>query len=218
MPKSKKQIYLIRHGETEFNKLGIVQGSGVDSDLNETGKIQSLAFFKKYGHVPFQKIYTSALKRTHQTVDHFLKLGIEQEILPELNEISWGEKEGRIPNSVDNAYYSQLLESWQKGETQLAATGGESPEDVAKRQKKALEIILKNESEDLILIAMHGRAMRILLAQISNLPLSAMDSFPHINTCLYVLDYCYEKRSFEIMLTNDTSHFKHLPEIALEMV
>lgn len=217
MSKNKKEIYLIRHGETEFNKLGIVQGSGVDSELNETGRIQSLAFFKKYSHIPFQKIYTSALIRTHQTVEHFLKLGIEQVILPELNEISWGEKEGRLPNSIDNAYYAVLLENWQKGHTHLAATGGESPEIVADRQKIALNVILANSDENLILIAMHGRAMRILLAQISNLPLSAMDNFPHLNTCLYKMTYHYETESFEIEISNDTSHFSFIPQITLEI-
>ncbi|HYG15236.1 MAG TPA: histidine phosphatase family protein, partial [Bacteroidia bacterium] len=41
----KKTIYLVRHGETEFNRMGIVQGSGVDSELNETGRKQADLFF-----------------------------------------------------------------------------------------------------------------------------------------------------------------------------
>jgi len=40
-----KTIYFIRHGETEYNKLGIVQGSGVDSELNENGRAQAQAFY-----------------------------------------------------------------------------------------------------------------------------------------------------------------------------
>jgi probable phosphoglycerate mutase len=41
-----KKIYIIRHGETEFNKLSIVQGQGVDTSLNETGINQGLQFLK----------------------------------------------------------------------------------------------------------------------------------------------------------------------------
>ena len=50
-----KTIYLIRHGETEFNRMGIVQGSGIDSDLNETGILQARAFFETYRHITFNK-------------------------------------------------------------------------------------------------------------------------------------------------------------------
>jgi probable phosphoglycerate mutase len=39
-----KDIYLIRHGETDYNRMGVVQGSGIDADLNELGQRQAQAF------------------------------------------------------------------------------------------------------------------------------------------------------------------------------
>ena len=39
-----KDIYLIRHGETDYNRMGVVQGSGIDADLNELGNRQAQAF------------------------------------------------------------------------------------------------------------------------------------------------------------------------------
>jgi broad specificity phosphatase PhoE len=206
MPKVDKIIYLIRHGETEYNKLGIVQGSGIDSDLNETGRIQADAFFEMYKNEPFQKIYISKLKRTFQTVEHFIKKGLPFEGLIGLNEISWGEKEGKIPSTKENESYSDLLDTWNKGNTHIAALGGESPEQVVLRQKIALDIILENENENLILIAMHGRAMRILLTQIMEFPLSQMDDFEHSNTCLYKLKYTAKSGKFEILQANNTQH------------
>jgi broad specificity phosphatase PhoE len=206
---TKKEIYLIRHGETEFNRLGIVQGSGVDSDLNAMGRAQALAFFQSYKHLSFERVYTSALKRTHQTVAQFLDLGLPHRVLPELNEISWGEKEGRIPTDEDNDYYAQLLENWRNGNTHLAALGGESPETAAKRLIAGIKTVIEGP-ESLILVAMHGRAMRILLTYISDLPLSKMDSFPHQNTCLYKIDYCPSENRFSLSLQNDVTHFKHL--------
>ena len=50
---TKKTIYLIRHGETDFNRQGIVQGSGVDSDLNELGLAQAEAFFPELPRYQF---------------------------------------------------------------------------------------------------------------------------------------------------------------------
>jgi broad specificity phosphatase PhoE len=54
-----KELYIIRHGETELNRLGIVQGRGVNTDLNDTGRAQAAAFYERYKDIPFQKIYTS---------------------------------------------------------------------------------------------------------------------------------------------------------------
>ena len=206
MPKKDKIIYLIRHGETAYNKLGVVQGSGIDADLNATGLAQADAFFEMYKSIPFQKIYISKLKRTYQTVRNFIDLGMPYEELIGLNEISWGEKEGKIPNSQENATYAELLDAWAQGQTHVAAVGGESPEQVIERQKIALEIILKNTTENLILIAMHGRAMRILLTQLLNVPLNQMDNFEHTNTCLYLLKYTYQNASFELLKANDVTH------------
>lgn len=205
-----KTIYLIRHGETDYNKRGVVQGSGIDSSLNETGIAQARAFFDFYKHIPFQKVYTSALVRTHQTVDLFLKQGLPQHILPELNEISWGYKEGKIPNSQDDKDYNDLIQSWGLGNTHLKIPGGESPLEVAERQKKGLKAILENTEENPVLVAMHGRAMRILLTQLLNQPLSAMDQYEHANLCLYLLEYSYSDAQFTLLKANDLLHLETL--------
>jgi broad specificity phosphatase PhoE len=118
-----KTIYLIRHGETDFNRQGVVQGSGVDSDLNELGQAQAEAFFQHYQHIPFDKVYTSGLKRTHQSVNKFLQKNLLWEQHTGLNEISWGVREGKIPNNRDNEYYKILIDSWIAGETNMPSEG-----------------------------------------------------------------------------------------------
>lgn len=200
-----KTIYLIRHGETDFNKMGIFQGSGIDSELNEMGILQAEAFYSKYAHIPFQKVYTSKLIRTKQSVQKFLKDGVAHEALDGLNELSWGDKEGDVMN-FDDPLYKNLIENWSRGKTDVAIGGGESPKQVAERQRLALEYILTQDHERLVLMAMHGRAMRILLTQISNLPLSKMDDFHHSNLCLYKLEYLYKSQTFKILESNNTAH------------
>lgn len=68
---AKKTIYIIRHGETDYNKQGIIQGGGIDSSLNELGRRQAQQFYQAYHHIQFDRIYTSELKRTHQSVAPF---------------------------------------------------------------------------------------------------------------------------------------------------
>ena len=84
-------IYILRHGETELNNNNILQGSDIDCDINKFGRIQSDKFFKKYKKYPFQKIYVSQLKRTYQSVENFINLGLPYDILEGLNEISWAD-------------------------------------------------------------------------------------------------------------------------------
>ena len=202
-----KKIYLIRHGQTEYNLKGILQGSGVDTDLNETGLRQAEAFFKMYSNIPFKKIYLSGLKRTKQSVQHFIDQGIKYEVMPEFNEISWGERDGKMLTTGVDTYYDYVVNEWNLGNVSLKTEGGESPLDVSLRLKRAMGIITKKEEEDIILICMHGRAMRILLATLLNYNLQCMDQFEHQNLCLYTLNYTGS--IYSIDLFNSTEHFKN---------
>ena len=85
-----KNIYIVRHGQTDFNLKGIVQGRGVDSSLNETGFRQAQLLFEKYKDIPFDNILTSTLRRTHQTVSPFAEIGLHHTPKVALDEISWG--------------------------------------------------------------------------------------------------------------------------------
>ncbi|WP_268124646.1 histidine phosphatase family protein [Roseivirga pacifica] len=202
-----KKIYVTRHGQTEFNKLGIVQGSGVDSDLNDMGRAQADAFYQAYKDHPFQKLYVTELKRTHQSMDGFIKAGLQHEIVGDLNEISWGIREGIPVDEEGNAYYQSILDRWNQGETNIAIEGGESPDEVALRTRRGMEYIV-SQPEEHVLVCMHGRAMRIMLAEILNYPLSEMDKFGHENLCLYELEYTGSM--FKVVRFCDTAHLTHL--------
>jgi broad specificity phosphatase PhoE len=199
-----KKVYLVRHGQTEFNLKNIVQGSGVDTDLNDLGRRQAAAFFNTYKHIPFDKIYTSALKRSQQSVRQFIDMGIPHDALVGLNEISWGTKEGHRVTPQEDEHYHYMLEQWKLGNTHLRIPGGESPEDVVKRMKPAVDYIMGKTEEETILICMHGRAIRILLCHLFNYPLRSMDMFEHQNLGLYLLHYTGSM--FTIEKYNDTTH------------
>nr|WP_262905492.1 histidine phosphatase family protein [Hymenobacter siberiensis] len=184
-----RTIFLLRHGQTDFNVRGIVQGSGVDSSLNDTGRRQAAQFFAAYGHVPFNKVYTSALRRTQESVQQFLDLGLPHEAHSGLNEISWGVREGTRITIEEDAEYRQVLAGWEAGDTHARLTGGESPEEVAARQRPFIELLKTRDDEETVLVCMHGRAMRVMLCQLLNYPLSHMQGFEHSNLCLYKLEF-----------------------------
>lgn len=206
----RKTIYLIRHGETDYNRKGVVQGSGIDAMLNEMGQAQADAFYDVYGHVPFDKIYTSELVRTQQSVAKFIRSGIPHERFAGLNEISWGIYEGTVHTFGEDTPYQQILQNWKEGHIDKALDGGESPLQVRERQLPVLNYILSRNQERNVLIATHGRAMRILLATLLDESLAQMDKYPHNNLCLYKLEYLPEENRTEILLTNDITHLLSL--------
>lgn len=199
-----KTIYLLRHGQTDFNKRGVVQGRGIDAPLNEVGRKQAASFFSMYGEERFDHIYISMLQRTYQTVEGFIQLGIPFTRLEGLDEIDWGKWEGSGLSKEGREYYRKTLQKWQQGETDLAIEGGESPDRVQARQKVAMNHILRKENESRILICMHGRALRILLPLLLDLPLRTMEQFPHENTSLYKL--VMNGNGFEIVERNNLRH------------
>lgn len=205
---STKTIYLIRHGQTNYNLQNIVQGSGVDTDLNDRGRAQAQAFFGAYGHIPFDKVYVSGLRRTHQSVQPFLDKGLPYEALPGLNEISWGNKEGQKVTPDEDEYYHYMLKQWQLGDTSLKIEGGESPNDVVARMAPAMEHIMRQTDEKTILICMHGRAIRILMCHLLRYPLKSMDMFEHENLCLYLLHHTGSM--FTVERYNDRDHLRAL--------
>ncbi|WKK78081.2 histidine phosphatase family protein [Marivirga salinae] len=199
-----KDIYIVRHGQTDYNLRGIVQGSGVDASLNDNGRKQAGEFFNAYGDFPFDKLYISNLKRTYESVKGFIDKGLSYENLAGLNEISWGTREGQLFTLEENKYYLAMLDRWKKGETSLPVEGGESPDQVAMRQLDAMKYIMSKEDEQKVLICMHGRAMRILLAQLFNYPLYDMDIFEHSNLALYHIRAT--KNMFQLVNYNDRRH------------
>ncbi|UII23932.1 histidine phosphatase family protein [Fulvivirga ligni] len=206
-----KKIYLVRHGQTDYNLKGVVQGSGIDASLNDTGRNQADHFFNAYKDVVFDKVYTSALKRSVESVQKFLDLGYDHEQLSGLNEINWGTRENMKITPEEDAYYYSVIDEWQSGNTTLRIEGGESPQDVYDRQKVALDHILAQEDEETILICMHGRAMRVFLCQMLNYPLHCMDEFEHSNLCLYKLSYTGSM--FTVESHNNVEHLEALKDV-----
>ena len=98
------------------------------------------------------------------------------------------------------------MNAWNSGNYDVAVANGETPNQMQERQKKALEVIMKNTHEKTILICMHGRALKSFICLLLKVPLLNMDNYQHQNTCLYQLDFDGEK--FELLIENDVSHLE----------
>ncbi|MFK7950401.1 MAG: histidine phosphatase family protein [Saprospiraceae bacterium] len=200
-----KELYILRHGETDYNRQGIIQGSGVNSSLNENGQLQALKFFQQYKDIPFDYVYTSTLKRTHESVQHFINQGITWRVRGELREIGWGVHEGKKATTESIKEYKTLIQAWKNGHLDAKLTEGESAASMVLRLNKFIDEI-KNTDFNRALICSHGRTLRCLMCLLNNDDLREMENYHHLNTSLYIVEL--DNDIFNIRLRNDLTHLK----------
>ncbi len=206
-----KRIYFVRHGETDCNSKNLIQGRGVDAPLNALGHQQAEAFYQHYKHIPFDKVYTSSLQRTHQSMAPLLKSGIPHEIIDGFDEMDFGIMEGKeMFDSTGTFTLKSLLEQWKNNEGDAKAEQGESPNEVLQRMKDALETVLSRKQEANVVVCMHGRALRILMCYLLNLPISNMEKYFHANLAVSIFDYNYETGSFSPVCIANNAHTEAL--------
>ncbi len=200
-----KTVFFYRHGETDLNRERIVQGSGVDASINNLGIAQAKAFYDYYKDVGFEVVLTSKLRRTHQTVEPFVKAGLPWEQFEDINEISWGDHEGQKTQPWMHDTYLTMKEEWRKGNFHARIPNGESAFELSQRVSRFVDH-LKERPEKNILVCSHGRTMRCLMVTLKEEPLHKMEEYKHKNTGLYVAHF--KNNRFEIGQANDVSHLE----------
>ena len=205
--KTETQLYLVRHGETDFNKQGIVQGRGVNSPLNETGLAQAAALAKRFVVNPVDAIYSSPLRRALQTAQTVAQqVGISEiPTDPGLEEMSWGVFEGQPQSEELASAFEEMKERWHNGEHDYGVEKGESLRQVQTRGVAAIDRILKQSAGKRVLVVAHGRFLRILLASLlTEYGIPRMEELNHTNTGVNHL--VHDENGFVAVSLNCTSH------------
>lgn len=206
---SEIRLFIARHGETEFNRKGLLQGRGIDEPLNETGwkQANSLAsYLRKYSA---DALYSSSLKRSWQTAEPLHKLSnleIFQKI--DLDEMDFGKYEGTPYRDVSSEL-SELQRVWESGEVTRAIPGGESPQDVFERANGEIRSALDLFSGKTMVLILHGRLIRILLSEWLGYGLKNMQKIEHQNGSVYQLVY---NGNFTPVYLNKSDHLQIRPE------
>jgi len=201
-----KKIYIFRHGETEFNKLGIMQGRSIDIGLNNHGKEQAKSFFYYYNHIPFELIISSELKRSREIIGMFINKGIPHIIDERITEISWGANEGQPMGEDTKQRFKKMINEWAKGNLEYSIPGGETGVSLVTRIDSFIEM-LKQRQEKFILINTHGRALKMLVTRLLQQDISMMEKYKHHNTGLYLFEQ--KNNKFSLIKENDISHLEN---------
>ena len=204
----KRMVYVLRHAQTEFNKKRIIQGSGIDSVLNEHGQLQAQEFYAFYKSTPFNLIYTSGLQRTRMTVQPFITHSkVPTRSTDLLNEINWGIYEGQSGSPAMKEDYQKLIREWQSGNFDYSLKGAESAFDLRKRLTTFLTM-LDEEPYEKVLICSHGRTIRGLICLLKGESLTQMEKYSHVNTGLSIFEF--DGDVYRSTKENDFTHLSGL--------
>jgi len=200
----KTRIFLIRHGETLWNREQRCQGF-TDIDLSETGIEQAGRageYLKKT--VKFDAAYSSDLvraKRTAETIAH--KQGVKVATDHRLRELNQGEMEGKnIAEML--AQRPGFLEKWMQEPAEFVMPGGESLTQLQARAFAAYSEILDRHQGQNILIVGHNLCNTTILCKILDLHLNLFRRIKQSSTALNEIEY--GSYGAVIMRLNDT-HF-----------
>lgn len=154
-------IYIIRHGETDLNVKGVLQG-WVDEPLNESGMRLARITGEKMGGIRFDGCFSSPLKRAAETARIVLEasgndLPIQYD--DRLREISFGEAEGRRRSTLGE----QGRRFFEEPFRYEPFPGGESIEQVCARTQGFLKELLLRDDGKTYLLSTHGCALRAML-------------------------------------------------------
>ena len=199
-------IYLARHGETEYNRCNQIQGRGIDASLNETGRRQAQAIADNLAGADIQRIFSSSLRRSQETAEIIAKtFDLEFQSYADLDEMNFGIYEGR-PIAEIESELQELHNIWKSGNVDHASENGESPSMVLNRAAAQIEEIIEEHQGSNLLFILHGRLIRILLSHFLRYGLSEMHRVKHSNGALYHIRW--DGRQFEPVYLHETDHLE----------
>lgn len=208
------KVYLVRHGQTEWNKKLTFRGR-VDIPLNEAGHMEAQALSHALKDKNIEAIYTSPLKRSIETAQPVAKF-FHLEIVPVqgLIDINYGDWEGLSFHEVKKRYGDQY-KGWEKSPDLIRFPNGETLDEAKERSFRAFKNIAKENPEKSILIIPHRVINKILLCALLNLGSSHFWEIKQDTGCINLIEYAEDR--FVLCTINDTCHLKGIADETVQL-
>jgi len=168
------RLIITRHGETEENAKGILQGHQ-PGKLNEKGILQAKKLAEKLKNEEVVAIYSSDLARASDTAKEIHKIHPDARIIfvEELREKNQGSLTGKLIKEID----------WNK------PRDTEKREAMIERAKKILDLAYKEHPKETVLFVSHGGLIQILMSILLNKSIEEIKKLGKIeNTAIFIFD------------------------------
>ena len=201
------RIFLIRHGETEWNRQNRLQGNS-DTHLSPEGFHQAITLAE---HAPFQHvdaIYSSDLTRAVETAKIIAeRFNLTVKIMPELRETDYGDWEGRFIRDLA-AESPKAFGRFFTDPERCHPPHGETFLECQARVMIGMREIIANHDNQNVIVVTHGAAIRLILGAALDMPIHKMWAIAQFNMALNVLRV--DDGEFTVELMNSTEHLHHI--------
>ncbi|WP_347861639.1 histidine phosphatase family protein [Salimicrobium sp. PL1-032A] len=184
-------ICLVRHGETDWNRDGKLQG-GTDIPLNDTGVKQAELCHKHLSEYTWDAVVASPLERAKHTADIIREgHGLSLALMEEFRERHFGKGEGMTEEERHTTYPDRQY------------PGQETKEAFVERVMRGIGRITEEYTDQHVLLVAHGAVINAILTEISGGEIGA-DRFKLLNGCLNNIEF--RKESWTIHDYNQVTH------------
>ncbi len=184
----KTEIYLIRHGQTEWNQAHRFQGH-LDSPLTPGGVQQVEALAKRLKTIPFDAIYSSDLDRAYQTAKIIANFHGNAIITDKrLRERCYGIFEGLTQSEISEKY-PEVYQAYKREAFKFVIPGAESCDKIVERTMSCLNELVEKHSGQRILVVSHGGIIGRFIRIVLGIPLQTSRHFRVANAGINVFTH-----------------------------
>lgn len=191
------KIFLVRHGETEWNKQNRLQGNK-DSPLTPSGIQQAVTAKRFLEQFSIDFAYVSPLKRARDTSEIILRdRNLKAANKDNLREINLGPWEGKTRQEIALSHPDEYRRFWKRPDL-FNLPGADTFLELQNRMLEELEVIFANGKNKNSLVVSHWIAIKVALAHYSSTPLSHLARIPDpVNGGFS----CLSKRGEDVFIT-----------------
>ncbi len=200
-------IYLLRHGQTTWNKDGIFRGRA-DVPLDDHGLAQAKCAVRALANTSVVEIHSSPLSRAIQTAHPTADAkNLPLKEAPELLDIDYGQWTGKSQVEVEKLF-PELNRQWLQCPEQVHFPNGEDLSAVQERAFAYMLTLAKTAHNGAILLVSHRVVLKVLICAALELELLKFWQVKLDTACLSMLSF--EKDRFILSRMNDTCHLQGL--------
>lgn len=202
------RIYMVRHGQTEWNKLSKVQGR-TDIELSETGTLQAKLLAKRLERENIDAIYSSSLQRALRTAEiiaEYKNCSVNKS--EKYWEICFGPWEGMTINEIKERY-SEHFRVYREDPASFSLPGAETFLELSERTYMGVKEIVKSHVGKNILIVSHGMAIKAAIIRILDIDIRNYTKFRIDNASITVIGFDENNSERPVLISlNDTCHLQ----------
>jgi broad specificity phosphatase PhoE len=201
------RIYLVRHGQTAWNKEEIFRGR-TDVPLNETGLREAQLAGEYFREMEIHAIYSSPLLRAWETAQKIAGVQrLEVRSLQGIIDMCFGEWEGQSLKDVQEKD-GQRFQQWENEPHLVKIPGGETLDEVRDRAMAVLEETIQSHSGKTLLFVSHRVVNKVILCSILGLDNSHFWQIGQESTAINLIQH--REGKYVLSLLNEACHLKRL--------